>query len=224
MNNLLTDQEISKFAWNLYREVSIINRALVARRTYICPMQPLLAEVPRQSTVLDIGCGNGLFLLLLAANNQIVNAVGTDLNNQALQNAEKAMDQLVKRGAKVTIDFIHAEHTQDWPQDNCFSVVSLMDVMHHIPPKKQYTVFSEAAKRVCPGGRLLYKDMCQRPFWQATANRLHDLIIARQWINYVPISVIKSWALSLGFAIEKESFYSKYVYGHEKIVFKKTNN
>ena len=160
MPKQLTDLEIAKLAWYLYCDASISVRLLASARTYICAMQPLLAEVPPQSTVFDIGCGSGLFLSLLGANGQITYAIGSDLNIKALQSAKTAISRLAEKRNGVTIDFIEAEEPKNWP-DTCFSVVSTIDVMHHIPPRQQRATFEAAAQRVGPGGRLLYKDMCR---------------------------------------------------------------
>lgn len=217
---ILSDQEIAKVVWNLYSHSPRLIRTLAALRTFTCPMQALLAEVPTQSTIFDIGCGSGLFLSLLIANHQIIKAVGCDPNALALNNAKTVMNQLVATGEKVTVELFEAEDPQHWP-NNSFSVVSLIDVMHHISPQKQRTIFEAAAQRVEPGGRLIYKDIGERPLWQGLANRLHDLILARQWINYVSIETIKIWGASCQLELEKEAYYPRYVYANELLVFKK---
>jgi 2-polyprenyl-3-methyl-5-hydroxy-6-metoxy-1,4-benzoquinol methylase len=220
MLKLPTDREIAKLAWSLYDHAPVSVRLLASARTYICPMQPLLAEVPMNSTVFDIGCGSGLFLSLLVANRQVVEAIGIDLNVKALQSAKSAMLKLASNNPKISVDFIMASDVNQWPETH-FSVVSMIDVMHHIPPKKQRYIFESAVSRVSPGGYLLYKDMCHKPFWKATANQLHDLVLARQWIHSVPMDRVKQWGLSLGLQLFNESNYSVIAYGHEKLVFKK---
>ena len=221
MPKLPNDQEIAQLAWSSYRDSPVSIRLLASLRTYICPMQPLLNTVPNNATVFDIGCGSGLFLFLLVAHKQVVEAIGTDLNVKALQSAKAAITQLTANNPKTTVNFIKTNDTNEWPE-TCFSVVSMIDVMHHISPKEQRAVFEKATQRICPGGYLLYKDMCQKPFWKASANRLHDLILAGQWINYVPIEKIKKWGCSLGLELVEESYYSRFFYGHEQLLFKKS--
>lgn len=61
----------------------------------------------------------------------------------------------------------------------------MIDVLHHINPRQQQNVVKEAVSRVAPGGLFLCKDIDVRPRWRNLANRLHDLILARKWINNV---------------------------------------
>ena len=44
--------------------------------------------------------------------------------------------------------------------------------------------FGGAFKLVKPGGQLVIKDMNDRPIFHALMNRIHDLIFARESINY----------------------------------------
>ncbi|OUC11635.1 MAG: hypothetical protein B0A82_25850 [Alkalinema sp. CACIAM 70d] len=215
----VSNWEIAASAWKTYRKAPLLTRLLSSARTYICPMQSLLVEVPQGATVFDIGCGSGLFLSLLVAYNVIDYAVGTDVNAKALKSATIAISRQLQL-SEMNVEFIRIENYRQWPVA-LFSVVSMIDVMHHIPPSHQKAFFEAAVQRVQPGGRLLYKDMCKRPLWRAIANRIHDLLLARQWIHYVPLATIKEWSQECGLELETESHYSRYVYGHEKLVFRK---
>lgn len=216
-----TDQKIAKSASYIYRDESIFVRLLALARTYICPMQPLLVEVPQNATVLDIGCGNGLFLSLLSISDKIANSVGVDYNSKVVKNAQRIVSKLLaEKHDMLSVNFYLAKNPSNWP-NNLFSFVSMIDVLHHISSEAQQDFFIAATQRVCPGGLLLYKDMCMRPLWRALGNRLHDLILAKQVIHYVPIDIIKKWAHSCGLQLEKEAYYSRFIYGHEKLVFKR---
>jgi 2-polyprenyl-3-methyl-5-hydroxy-6-metoxy-1,4-benzoquinol methylase len=214
-----TDRAIAQLMWQVYEGAPLAVRILASVRTYICPMAPLVADVPEGSTIFDIGCGNGLFLSLLVAYDRIKGGLGTDLQISALESARLAATRL-GREHSIFVDFLAIETAQNWPTET-FSVVSMIDVMHHIPPSQQYHIFASAIDRLAPEGRLIYKDMCRRPWWKALANRLHDLFLAKAWIHYVPIETIKQWGEACGLQLEQESHYSRYFYGHEKLVFRK---
>ena len=100
-------------------------------------------------------------------------------------------------------------------------MASWVEVRHPSPPASQREIFHQAAARIKPGGILLYKDMAVKPWWRAWGNRLHDLLLARQWIHYAPLPQIKQWAAEAGLELQHEERYSRFFYGHELLVFRK---
>src|SRR5215467_11412216 len=63
-------------------------RGLAAHRQWlrieICPFEKLLPHVPTGSTLLDVGCGGGLFLGLLALGDPTLCATGVDSSSDAI--------------------------------------------------------------------------------------------------------------------------------------------
>ncbi len=115
--------------------------------------------------------------------------LGFDSSAPAIAMANSMHRELPQAG---DVSFKCLDATQPWP-DGAFDLISLIDVMHHVPPTAQRGVFAKAAARTAPGKWFLYKDMARRPLWRATANRLHDLVVAPQWINYPGVQEILLW-------------------------------
>ena len=65
-----------------------------------------------------------------------------------------------------------------WPAVE-FDTVFLVDVLHYVPADSQRAFLQQVVSKVKPGGSLIYKDMCFRPWWMAQANRLQDLLVTR---------------------------------------------
>lgn len=215
---MLSDRNVARIARELYVSGPWGLRTLNRLRPFICPFGPLIEAVPPQSTVLDVGCGAGLFLGLLGHLNVIKVGIGIDTNRQAIELAQRMSGRLPPT---VTVIFKCLEADAPWPLKQSADVVSLIDVMHHIPPADQSTVIKRAASAVRPGGLLLYKDMVSRPAWRATSNRLHDLVLARQWIHYVPMDIAIGWAEDAGFRLLRRHQMNRYWYGHEMAVFER---
>jgi len=95
----------------------------------------------------------------------------------------------------------------------------LIDVMHHVPVAAQRDVFRKAAQVLKPGARLVYKDIALRPKWRAWANTLHDLILARQWVHYVPMATVLEWGAAEGLVPVCSYGVKRLWYGHEFAVF-----
>lgn len=210
---MLTARALSRMASELYPSGPPLFRALQVYRPFICPFEALIPEVPAGATVLDIGCGGGLFLGLLDAAGRRPNAIGFDVSESAIALAQAAM------GAKPGLDFRRLDADAPWPEGQ-FDVVSMIDVIHHVPPGAQERVIRDACARVRPGGLFLYKDMARRPRWRATANQLHDLVLARQWIHHVPVGDVERWASDEGLRLERSEAFNRLWYGHELRVFR----
>lgn len=221
MANSIFDSNIPRLVWRAYQDAPLTLRVMAWGRNYVCPMATLLREVPFHSTVLDIGCGHGLFLLLLFSDGRVSNAVGCDSSATALASAEKAIRRIGELQCLTpAVSFVKSSTPCDWPNGS-FSVVSLIDVMHHLAPSQQQFFFEEAARRVAKNGYLLYKDMCDYPWWKTATSYVHDMIVSRQQIHIVSKNTVKQWADACGLKLEKEESHSFYSYGHEKLIFKK---
>jgi len=212
----LTPRDLSRMARDLYPTGPWLFRALQRYRPYICPFEELIPEVPQGASVLDIGCGGGLFLGLIEASGRNPLGLGFDVSKPAIGLARSMAEQAAKRGG--WLDFRLIDAAAPWP-DGDFDVVSMIDVAHHVPPASQEEAIRRASQKVRPGGRFLYKDMVARPRWRAAANRLHDLVLARQWIHYLPVERVEAWATDEGLRLERSGRFNRLWYGHELRIF-----
>ena len=212
-----TPAEVAKISRELYVDGPVVGKAMQHYRPYISPFEHLLTCVPAGSRVLDIGCGGGLFLGLLGKTGRISRGLGIDTSRQAIATAT-AMTARLPSGHAIRFEARSA--ATPLPAET-YDVVSLLDVMHHIPPPQQRLVLEQALARVAPGGVFLYKDMVAKPFWRALANRLHDLLIARQWIHYLPLDQAIEWARAQGYGVVEKRSIDMLWYGHEIAVFRR---
>jgi len=100
-------------------------------------------------------------------------------------------------------------------------VVSLIDVLHHVSPADREAFFNEAAKRVANGGTLICKEMRSKPRWKAAANVLHDLIVARQWIQHSTAESIETWAAKARLRLICHEEWDRLWYAHGFWVFRR---
>lgn len=206
---------LSRRARRLYGGTKTALVRLQVLRPYICPLEEILPLVPAGSAVLDVGCGGGLFLGLLADSGRVSRAVGFDSSPAAVAVARSMTVNLPNH---TTVEIRHIDATAPWPSES-YDVVSLVDVLHHVPPAAQRAVLSRAFDCVRPGGLLLYKDMATKPKWRAICNQLHDLVLARQWIHHVPVGLVEMWAAENGMRLVAQGAASRLWYAHEWRVF-----
>jgi 2-polyprenyl-3-methyl-5-hydroxy-6-metoxy-1,4-benzoquinol methylase len=215
--------ELALLARQLYVGGPYVLRKMMHYRIVICPFERLIPHVAPGASVLDVGCRSGLFLALLSGTVADVAGVGFDSSVPAIDLAVRMAEQVKLLELRAELRFIQLDVAAPWP-DGLFDVVSLVDVLHHVPPAYQRSVIETATAHVKPGGVLLYKDMANQPAFHAWMNRLHDLVVARQWIHYLPISSVDKWAKEFGLAPTHAETLSRLWYRHELRVFRKPPN
>ncbi len=182
---------------------------------HICPINVLIDHVPPDASLLDIGCGTGLFINLLAYKQCVGTAYGIDAAAAAIETAKTAARTL-DRPADITFECRSVE--AGLPEGK-FDVVSMIDVLHHVQPQHQRSALQLAASRVADGGLLLFKDIGPRPLWRAWANRMHDLLLAQQWISYVAEGDVEAWMREVGFRLRHRETINMLWYGHTLMLF-----
>lgn len=103
-------------------------------------VRKFLNSLPADSSVLDIGCGNGKNMLYRAD----LNMIGVEHSNSLVEICHMRNLDVIK-GAAQQLPF----------KDDTFDAAIMIAVIHHIPPAEQYTVFSEIYRILRPGGRCL---------------------------------------------------------------------
>lgn len=210
-------KEIRRAARKVYTQAPVLVRVRQSLRSRICPYEAMLELVPKAARVLDVGCGAGLFLFLLAGMDRVSDGLGLDASASAI-GCGREIAQKADFGGRLRFEEFDA--TGDWPAER-FDVVSLIDLLHHIPRERQATVLISAAGCVQEGGILLYKDMTRRPRWKAAANRLHDLVLARQWVHYPAAEEVVRLVGQLGLVKEKSVLIDRLWYRHHLMVFRR---
>jgi 2-polyprenyl-3-methyl-5-hydroxy-6-metoxy-1,4-benzoquinol methylase len=212
-----TPAEIAKIVGALYADVHGLVKYKQIYRPYICPFHALIDFVPIGATVLDVGCGAGLWISVLASLGRIQTAVGFDADTGAI-NVARGIAAKLPRAAGISFEKRNAN--EPWPEGR-FDVVSLIDVVHHVRPESQPKLIAAAAAHVAVGGILLYKDMASRPLWRAWANRLHDLLSAGEWISHAKLDDVIGWAQAAGLRSELKGSMNMLWYRHEWCVFRR---
>ncbi|MDE2953503.1 MAG: class I SAM-dependent methyltransferase [Gemmatimonadota bacterium] len=203
-------------ASRLYAKHSVKTRLRQYLRLSVCPFDRIISAVPIGSRVLDIGCGTGLLLGLLIDLGRASSAVGFDVNPEVIQRAQQMAEV---NGFGGSVMFTNQSIDCVWPTvGELFDAVTMIDVMHHLPPALQRGVFMRAATVLRPGGVMIYKDMARKPTWMALANRLHDLVSYTDWIHYADIEDNIRYARESGLVERKIETFSRVWYRHEMMV------
>ena len=208
---------LAGLARRLYAEGATATALVQRLRPSICPFDQLLPLVPQGARVLDVGCGAGLFLNLLAATGITRQGCGFDTNRQAIVAARHAVS---RQEGPHSIEFRQLDVADAWPAGD-WDLVSMIDLMHHLPRQMQREGIHRVYQAMAPGSLFLYKDMVERPVWLAMANHAHDLLLAQQWIHCVPIDTVRDWCQAAGLSLVSQGTCRRLWYGHEWLLMRK---
>lgn len=205
---------IASFIDIAFRHHRGLSGRITRLRPHICPFEELLRRIPPASSVLDVGCGVGIMSALAAGPGRAREVVGFDVSRRAIE---------VARGATVveggSMSFLRLPAGEFPPGQ--FDVVFCIDVIHHVPRSAQRSFLQDVCDRVVPGGRLILKDISPRPRWKALANRVHDLIMARQWVNYQRESQVEAQLRDAGGEVVESVRLDRLWYSHFLIVWQR---
>lgn len=209
-------REVSRFLDLAYAHQRGLGGRITRLRPFICPFEELVRRIPRGGNlnVLDVGCGVGIMSALAAGPGGAKRVVGFDISPSAIDSARSVR---LPNAGEMTF---HALPAGAFP-DGVFHVVLCIDVMHHVPPMVQRDFLRQVCDRVAPGGTLLFKDISPRPRWKAFANRMHDLIMARQWVNYRHEREVAQWLIECGGEVAESVRLDRLWYSHYLVCWRK---
>jgi 2-polyprenyl-3-methyl-5-hydroxy-6-metoxy-1,4-benzoquinol methylase len=161
MNSLLT-------AWNAYKGEPLTTRAHVVVRALTCPFAPLIDRFPTSGAVLDVGCGHGLLINLLAR----------DPSRRGLRlwgiDHDAAKIERARRTAPSGVDF-STRALNSFP-DAAFDALSIVDVLYTVKQQVWGEILSGCFRALRPGGRLIVKEVVDRPRWKYWAIMVQETL------------------------------------------------
>lgn len=172
-------------------------RALL--RLVVSPLADLTSLVPEGARVFDIGCGTGAFLALVARTRSPAVLYGSDRNPTAVAGASAVLRSL---GEPCPFQIFRLDEAPDADVFGECDVVSLIDVLHHVPPSDQQEFIERIASAMGPGALLLLKDIDRSHAAGAWANRIHDRIFAGEAGYEQTAATLEDWLTGAGLRIE----------------------
>lgn len=216
MQKELTNPAIIQFLKKKFKSAGFIDSLKIKYRSLICPFIPLIQMINPGEKVGDVGCGSGQFLLLLSEFAQPSYMYGIEISARLIENANRLFNTLPHKNYKFEeYDGVHFP-----PTLGDLDVIYLIDVLHHVPSKNQRQFLKDLVGIMKPGARLVLKDINASSLL-VYANKLHDLVFAREIGNEISITVAASLLREFGLQIIEQSKRTMYVYPHYTIVAKK---
>ncbi len=182
-------------------------------RARICPFEEILRRIPRDDSVLDVGCGIGLLSVLATELAGAATCVGVDVSAEAISAARSVNASRGKLRFEVAAD-------NQWG-DDLYGTALCVDVLHHVPRPSRAEFVAKLCAAVRPGGIVLLKEISPRPRWKCFCNFLHDLIMARQCVSCTPAETVGGWLEEAGMTIRETQRIDRLWYSHYLLVAEK---
>jgi 2-polyprenyl-3-methyl-5-hydroxy-6-metoxy-1,4-benzoquinol methylase len=211
---------VGSLARQLYVDSSAVFFWMQRLRPYICPFDRLVTVLETVEELLDVGCGAGLLLGLWACAGTARRGIGFDSSRLAIEAANQMRPRAARLGSQADLTFFCIAPGNPWPEGQ-FEAVTMIDVLHHVPTAVQRSFLTLACHKVKAGGKLVYKDISDRRFLYAAMNRVHDLVIAREWSRYVPLATVEQWAAEEGLQVVSRESRKMLWYDHDLVIFRR---
>ncbi len=144
-------------------------------------LDDIIQYLPEHGTVIDLGCGFGLFTLAFAIARPQCSFIGLDMDEKRIS------------VAKLIAEKLHLTNITFLARDVCdihdelgsnIDTLIMLDLIHHIPIAPGDRVMQHALALVKPAGTFLVKDIAAHPHWMAYFSYLMDKLTSDGIVYY----------------------------------------
>ncbi|HEV8672782.1 MAG TPA: class I SAM-dependent methyltransferase [Methylomirabilota bacterium] len=182
-------------------------RFLILRQRFLDEIGQYL---PETGTILDIGCGFGLFSLYYAQLRPAAHFRGFDLNPRRIAMATEAARRLGLANAGYTVG-----DARTYRAAGEHAAAYMLDIVHHIPAETVEPLLGELYKAIGSGGRLVIKDVDTQPAYKRWFTHALDLLMTpRGVIHYWPAGRLQDLLERVGFRVYRHLMVDFLPYPH----------
>lgn len=205
---------------SLYRHHSLWQRAYSYIRYCTCPFEKILKYLPQEGTVLDFGCGYGIFSNMMALENDCRYVIGIDIDPNKISIAQRTV------GNRKNIEFRNCG-IDDLDYTN-YSAITIIDCLYLMPPKSQREILTKCYVKLKKNGLLVCKIMDTRKSFKKIWEYFQETISVRilglttgAGLFYRRPEEYVYWMKKIGFKTETISIDKRYLHPHLLICGKK---
>lgn len=175
--------------------------------------------MPSEGRILEIGCGHGLFSVLLALQSDARDILGTDVDGAKIRAAQRAATRGHLRVAFEAI--APGSGLPGGPWD----AIAIVDVLYLLDRQAQEQLLRAAAKALAPGGALVVKEMAMAPGWKFRWMRAQEQLSVRvlritagKQLTFVPPAHMAGWLVDEGLAVDERPLHRGRLHPHHLVV------
>lgn len=158
-----------------YSEGSLKEKLHIYFRMKTCPFEYIETFVPMTGTILDFGCGQGIFCHVLALKSPERRIIGIDASSEKIDTAIKSIK--FRDYEKNIVFFVNDTiHDLGIAELKCIVII---DVLYLIHKRFQEAIFYQCYQRLNKNGILIIKTMKKRPAWKYWVSYFQEIISVR---------------------------------------------
>lgn len=152
----------------LYRGTTLGTRTIVKGRTLLSNLEFVEQRVPKSGTIVDLGCGHGLFSNLMALSSPDRQVIGIDLSPEKIKWARSTV------GSRNNIQFLCGDFlNMDLPPCD---IITIVDVMYLLSADLQRNMLAFCRQNLKKEGLLVWKAQERRPRWKFAWTYFQELL------------------------------------------------
>jgi 2-polyprenyl-3-methyl-5-hydroxy-6-metoxy-1,4-benzoquinol methylase len=131
----------------------------------------VVAALPREGRILDVGCGHGLVSNEAALLSPRVQVLGVDLSETKIASAQASI------GPRSNVEF-RVQALGDI-EESGFDAVALIDVLYLVPEASWRLFLETCFHKLKPGGVFVFKEIGTAPRWKFERLKLQEFMSTR---------------------------------------------
>jgi len=184
-----------------------ISKYYTMLRLLLSPIVQIEKYVPEKGSILDLGCGLGIFACILYLGSPERKVIGVDVSTKRIEVAQSILNEYPD------LRFVSGDVND--VQFGEFGIITLIDLLHHMSFPEQNFLIQKVYRKLNRGGLLLVKDLEKKPYWKYIFHYIQDLISYKGGKLYFRSSAEMVTLLEdIGFRTEKISMASGYPHPH----------
>ena len=202
---------IALFVWHFLSPLPFVWRLHQVIRSLLSPFGKIIDRIPRtpageQRTLLDLGCGHGIFLALARRMRPGLNLIGIDLDPEKIRQAKQAFAKAKLSGHQLAVMSI-----ADFPEGSA-DYIAILDVMYLVPLVLWAGILKTCYDSLKPGGLLLLKEMNTEKHGKLAILKAEETLAVKIFgltmgeessFTFPPPEEIRSQLKSVGFDVEE---------------------
>ena len=172
-----------------------ISKLYIWLKHKLTPFKAINNTVPENGSILDIGCGNGMYAIYLFLKNNKRSITGIDNNKKRINYANK-----VSRNIK-QLKFKYLDLNKEYKLDkyNCYLI---NDVLHHISDKSKVKLLKKVYMNMRKNDILVIKDMHYMNKIKFILNYINDKIMTLgSKLYFIESHILLELLKKLGFKV-----------------------